>query len=269
VNSMSDAVVLVDREAKIVDYNEAFKNLFKIEDYDSKNFFEVIFKDLDLPEERKDKLQKMVYYIFATGDFSKLKQPIYGKLKFSDGQIVYFTKSVFKVEIDEGQFYIGSITKDITEIQNLIEQLKELNENLDELVQKRTNELENALKNLEKINSELEEEVEERKKLEIALQKSKETYQNFLESLPVPVYRTNSKGDFLFANNELVRLLGCKSKEELFQTRAFDYYPNPEQRKNVLAEHQKSQKEYKKVEFELIRKDGKHLFVQDFGRAFY
>jgi len=269
VNSMSDAVVLVDREAKIVDYNKAFKNLFKIEDYDSKNFFEVIFKDLDLPEERKDELQKRMYYIFATGDFSKLKQPIYGKLKFFDGRIVYFTKSVFKVEIDEGLFYVGAILKDITELQKLIEQLKELNENLDELVRKRTNELENALKDLEKINSELEKEIEERKKLEIAIQKSKETYQNFLESLPVPVYRTNSKGDFLFANNELVRLLGCKSKEELFQTSAFDYYPNPEQRKNVLAEHKKSQKEYIKAEFELIRKDGKHLFVQDFGRAFY
>jgi len=260
VNFMSDPVALVDRNSKIVHCNPAFKNWFRVENenVNGQDIFEVTSKNLDFSDEQKEKHKEKIKEIIISGDFSNIKQPIWGKLIFRTGEVFYFIENVFKVDLEEDDFLIGFIVKDITELQGVIDELR-----------KRTNELENALKNLEKINSELEEEIEERKKLEIALQKSKATYQSFLDSLPVPVYRTNSKGDFLFANNELVRLLGCKSKEELFQTSAFDYYPNPEQRKNVLAEHQKSQKEYIKAEFELIRKDGKHLFVQDFGRAFY
>jgi len=271
VNSIPDAVVLVDNKNQIADCNEAFKKLFRLEEKDlvGHNLFEIISKYLDLPETMKVELKDKMHKTLVLGDMSTLPNLKYGRLKFEDGKTVHFVKSIFKVTFDEKSHYMGAVIKDITQQHNLIEQLKEANTQLDKKVLERTRELEEALRNAEEANQKLKEEIEERKKLEIALQKSKEMYQNFLDRIPVAVYRTNLDGEFLFANKALVHLLGCKSKEELFQTRAYVYYPKAEQRKTVLVEHQKSQDEYIKAEYEIIRKDGKHLIVQDYGRTLY
>ncbi len=271
VETMTDAVVLVDKESHIVKFNSAFLKMLKIEDENikGKNFFGIFFSNLNLPNDKKKSLEEKIRKVFQTGDVSVLSFPFVGKLAFKDGQTIYFSHDVFKINISETEFLMGSVIRDITEEQKLIEQLREVNSNLDRIVQEKTEELRQALLKVEEQKVELTRKIEIMRKLEEELRKREEKSRRALEKLPVAIYRTNLKGEFLFANQELVKLLGCSTLDELFKTNAYDYYSHREERKKVLETHTLSKEEYLKAEFELIGKDGRHKFVQDFGRSYF
>lgn len=271
VESMTDAVALVDKDSRIVEFNSAFIKMLNIRDENikGKDFFEIFSLNLDLPDETKNSLKGKTRKVFQTGDLSGISLPFVGKLVFNDVQLLYISHNIFKVSISDSEFLIGAVIKDITQEQKLIEQLRETNANLDRIVQERTEELRQTLLKMEEQNFELTKKIEEMKELELALKRSEEKTRRFLEKLPVAIYRTNLKGEFLFANQELVKLLGFTTLDKLIKTNAYDYYPYREERKKVLETHTQSKEEYIKAEYKLINKKGKHIFVQDFGRCYF
>jgi diguanylate cyclase (GGDEF)-like protein/PAS domain S-box-containing protein len=78
-----------------------------------------------------------------------------------------------------------------------------------------------------------------RKRTEDALLESERKYRNLVANAPVGVYKTNLKGEFIFANDALARMLEFGSPEELMAGSVLSVYRNLEDRNVLLGELEK------------------------------
>lgn len=104
-----------------------------------------------------------------------------------------------------------------------------------------------------------------RKRAEIKLAESEAKYRSLFERIPLGLYITTPDGYFLDGNNELLRMLGLSSKEELFKLNGRDLYLNPEEREKWLQSIEKNNVVY--AELQLKTPKGKVIWVQDSARA--
>jgi diguanylate cyclase (GGDEF)-like protein/PAS domain S-box-containing protein len=102
--------------------------------------------------------------------------------------------------------------------------------------------------------------VTERKKAEEALKESEEKYRNLADNALVGIYRTNLKGDILYVNEALLRMLEFDSREEMMSVSALRTYKNPNDRE-ILIEALKKKGRISNFEIELLTKKGKSKAV--------
>ena len=133
------------------------------------------------------------------------------------------------------------------------ENLKKEQEQLEKMVEDRTNELTKSNKLLRRLR----EEMAERVRVEEALQKSEEKYRTLTENINIGIYRNTpgENGLFLEVNPCLVRMFGYESKEELMEIHVSDLYLNPEDRK-AFNNKILTNKFVKDEEVRLKKKDG-------------
>jgi len=96
---------------------------------------------------------------------------------------------------------------------------------------------------------------------------AEELYRGFFENAGVGMYQSTPEGRILAANPALARMLGYASVEEVLQVDIErDLYVDvSERRRNMEVLHRTGRLEG--VEFELRRKDGGRIFVQEYARA--
>ena len=95
---------------------------------------------------------------------------------------------------------------------------------------------------------------------EKALQESEKKYRDLVNNSLVGIYKTNLKGDILYVNEALWRMLEFESPEEMVGEDALTRYKNPKDREVIL----KNLKEKDKVEgfeTELLTKTGKTIDI--------
>lgn len=270
LNAIDDPIVLVNKYGLIEDCNNSYCKLIQMnyDDLVNKNFIEISQQSKlvsFLPEERKREIFKQMRTVLETGQIPT--PPIFKGIRYEDGKKVHFLQKIFKVEIDKDDYLIGSVTTDVTELQNAIDKLNELNAELENKVREKTKELHDTVQELIEVNQQLKKEIEERIKLENELRKNQENYQKFIENLPVGVYRSDRNGNIIFANTALAKILGCKSVQELKNYKAYSFYRTIKQRDEVISKHLAEDSSLIKVETEMITKDGRVIFVNDFGKA--
>jgi len=105
-------------------------------------------------------------------------------------------------------------------------------------------------------NKQLEQEIIERKLVEEELKYSEKKYRSLVDNSLVGVYQANIKGDFLFVNKALVRILEFESPEELIARGCFEIHKNPKDRE-VLIENLKKIGKVTNFELDLLTKRGK------------
>lgn len=117
----------------------------------------------------------------------------------------------------------------INDRQKAEENLKKEQEQLEKMVEERTNELTKSNRLLRRLR----EEMAERVRVEEALQKSEKKYRTLTENINIGIYRNTpgEKGIFLEVNPCLVRMFGYESKEELMEIHVSDLYLDPEDSK--------------------------------------
>lgn len=98
--------------------------------------------------------------------------------------------------------------------------------------------------------------INERRKLFEKTQKSEQKYRNLVDNALVGVYRSNLKGEILYANDALVRMLEFESPEELMSEGVLKRYKNPRDRE-VLIENLKKTGGVEGFETAVITKAGK------------
>ncbi|OGD13885.1 MAG: hypothetical protein A2V76_04835 [Candidatus Aminicenantes bacterium RBG_16_63_14] len=90
-------------------------------------------------------------------------------------------------------------------------------------------------------------------------------YKALVEQLPVGVYRTTPDGMIIEANAVLVRMLGHKRPQALFNCNVKDFYVRDEDHTRVIKTL--SSKPTSFLEFELRRADGRRFWVRDYCRG--
>ncbi|MBE3109402.1 MAG: sensor domain-containing diguanylate cyclase [Acidobacteria bacterium] len=98
-----------------------------------------------------------------------------------------------------------------------------------------------------------------------AFRVGEDRYKALVEQLPVGVYRTTLDGMIIEANAVLVRMMGHKRPQTLFNCNVKDFYVRGEDRSRLLEKL--SSKPTSFQEFELRRVDGRRFWVRDYCRG--
>lgn len=96
----------------------------------------------------------------------------------------------------------------------------------------------------------------ERKRVEEALGESEKKYRKLVDNALVGIYQTNTKGDILYVNEALVRMLEFESPEEMMSRGVLERYKNPKDRE-VLIENLIKKGKVADFELDLLTKTGK------------
>jgi two-component system phosphate regulon sensor histidine kinase PhoR len=121
INSIADAVLALDQEAKIVLYNAAALNIFDVNTIEPNTTLAKLFKPLDKNNQLVDikDLVKGINTPYASRDF---------KLKYDDGSIINLYLSIAPVHMgygETGQFGYVLLMRDITREKSLEEERDE------------------------------------------------------------------------------------------------------------------------------------------------
>jgi len=100
------------------------------------------------------------------------------------------------------------------------------------------------------------EDITERKKTEKALRESEKKYRNLVNNALVGIYKTNLKGDILYVNEALSKMLEFGSPENMMAEGVSARYKNPKDRE-VLIENLRKMNRVESFEIELLTKTGK------------
>lgn len=96
----------------------------------------------------------------------------------------------------------------------------------------------------------------ERKQAEESLKISEKKYRNLVENALVGIYQTNVKGQLLYVNEALAKMLEFESSEEMMQRSVLEIYKNLKDRELLIANLMEKGK-VAALEIELLTKTGK------------
>ena len=147
------------------------------------------------------------------------------------------------------------MVEDITERQKIDEKLKTYQENLEELVEKRTYEF-------EMVNKKLQQDIAEREKTEEELRNSEQRYRELWDEAPVAYHTLDTKGIITNVNKTEAKMLGYQPQEMIGKS-IFDFIL-PEQQAEAKKRFQEklSEKLISKAESRVyVPKEGSKLYV--------
>jgi two-component system, cell cycle sensor histidine kinase and response regulator CckA len=107
--------------------------------------------------------------------------------------------------------------------------------------------------------------ITERKRVEEKLQESEAQFRSLVHDAPYGIYRVTLDGRLLQVNPALMKMLGYESEEELMRCNMErDIYRHPEFRQRLVSDYWQKQ-DFREVEAEWRRKDGKIIVVRMTG----
>ncbi len=181
---------------------------------------------------------------------------LYLEAKKKNGSHVFIELSSSLIKQDGKIAGTQGIIKDVSERKKAEERIQKAHEELEARVKQRTSDLANAIDNLQK-------EIAVRKKAEESLMGAEKRFRTIFENTLVGLYRTTPSGKMLIANPALVKMMGCKSFDELakFDIEKYGYDPSTPRSifKNLIKKHGSV------IGLDSIwrRPDGSKLFVSD------
>jgi len=245
LENLNDAAYLADKYGNITYANRMAEKLtgLPIQEIIGKPF-------LPLFTEESQKKATDVYLKTLAGGNPEFE------LTFINNRIALFNNEPLRDKTGKIIGVFGT-ARDITRRKQVEKELKQYQEHLKELVEARTLEL-------KKTNLELEHEIIERKRIEVALQASKQQYRALYEENPSMYFTVNAEGIVLSVNQFGAEQLGYQV-QELVGKSLF---------KIIYEKDRKAVQEYLKTclqnssqvyhwEFQKVRKDGIILWVKD------
>ena len=153
-----------------------------------------------------------------------------------------------------------AVKQDVSQQKQDEQKIRELNESLELKIQKRTEQL-------AEMNNDLLREIEERKRLYEALSISEQSYQSVVENVNEVIFKTDSKGLWLFLNKSWQEITGFSVEESLGQSFLNYVYPDDRQlNMDIFALLINREQKYGRHEIRYIIKDGGFRWIEVFAR---
>ncbi|NWF66664.1 MAG: PAS domain-containing sensor histidine kinase [Campylobacterales bacterium] len=162
----------------------------------------------------------------------------------------YFLANIM-IQIEDDKKYYMCQLQDITYKKMAENELKKLQQNIEEKFKEKT-------KNLYEINNTLKQEVTKNEKIKVLLEKSEKNYKDLIESLPDAII-IHYRGEVLFINDEGLALFEKNSKYEVEGKMIWDFI-NPQNLEDI--EIFSEDVEYSLSEALIVKNDGTKVYVE-------
>ncbi len=188
MDTMADGLVVTDYSLNISQYNNSFKEIFKIKE---KNLIAKNLKDI------------LGFDLIQNLDLESLKEQSMIEFGYNvEKEDKYIECILTSVEL-KCENSLVFIFRDITERKRAEEDLQLLNQNLEHLILERT-------KRLQEINLRLNQEIEAKSRIEKDLKAEKDLFQLTLAGIGDAVITTDIKGNILFMNKTGEEMIGIE-----------------------------------------------------------
>jgi len=161
---------------------------------------------------------------------------------------------------------VQELEKEVAQRKLAEEELKAINETLEQRVAERTALAERRTEELTRSNAELEAEVSERKQAEQAVRKSEERYRSLVANIPDVVWTTDSEGNTSFISPNVEQIYGY-TPQEIYEggDRVWFGRIHPDDIEKVKKAYETLLAKGKKydVEYRIKRKDGRWIWLHD------
>ncbi|MGR3309477.1 MAG: PAS domain S-box protein [Candidatus Brocadiales bacterium] len=241
IRTALDGFGVTNTQGQFLEVNDAYCRLIG---YSREELLKMNIPDVEALETPEDIAQRIQKMIKTGGDLFESKH------KCKDGKIIDVEISINFMDIEGGRFF--AFVRDITERKRAEEELRMLNESLEQRVAERTLDLTIS-------NELLHTEIAERKRTEEKLRASEQDYRSIFENAMDGIVTSNLEGKLSNFNDTYVELTGY-SREELLNLRYQDI--TPPKYHDMEAERVKTLLETgvpQEFEKEYIRKNGSRI----------
>lgn len=177
IDTVIDGIILIDTNGIVESVNPAAANLFQYEEK------EIIGNNISMlmPEPDHSNHDQYLRNYLNTGKAKiiGIGREVMGLKK--DGSQFPLRLAVSEVHLDKGLMFTG-IIHDLTDMKEAENEIRKLNEELEEKVEERTEELANVINRLLSVNKKLEREIQERRIVESELEENKEDLRKALKN---------------------------------------------------------------------------------------
>ena len=184
-----------------------------------------------------------------------------------DGSTIWTEVKMTGIRDPDGHLVgVLGVTRDISDRKRAEEELKALNESLEQRVAKRTAEAEQRAEALARSNAKLEAEVAERKRAEESLRESEERYRSLVANIPDVVWTTDGEGNTSFISPNVEQTCGytpqeiCEGGDRVWFGRI---HPDDIERVQKAYETLLAKGKKYDVEYRIKRKDGRWIWLHD------
>ncbi|MBZ2164457.1 PAS domain-containing sensor histidine kinase [Methanobacterium spitsbergense] len=258
INFLPDATFVIDSGEHVIAWNQAMEDLtnIKAEKMLGKGLYEYSIPFygkrrkllIDLALSSSKKLESEYYSI--SRERKSITAEIY--IPSLSGKPTYLWGKATTLYNKKGTI-VGAIEsiRDITSKKMDEKELKQYRENLEDLVEERTDEL-------KKINKQLQIEIGKREKIDRKLKLSRENYRNIFKNAGIGIFQSTPKGKFQKVNSTMAQMFGYESPEDMINS-------NDEINENIYIDQKHHTNIIKRIsasdgilkfETEFIRKNG-------------
>ncbi len=248
--SSHDVIMRFDRK-----YRHLYANpiVYKSTGIKAKDFIGKTHEELGFPDDLVKIWEKAIQKVFDTAKPNRIE------FKLPSGVWIDWLL-VPEFSRDGKVQYVLTTARDITEKRKYFDEIKKLNQELEQKVKERTAEL-------EKINKSLRNEVKERKRIEKELRESENRYRNIFNSLNSGLVITDRKGKIVEVNPTACKMYGYTYDE--FLKLNVRHFIDPESVglfKSILRDLGKKKSLF--FEAKTVRKDSTNIFIEAYFSTF-
>ncbi|MBI5324454.1 MAG: PAS domain S-box protein [Ignavibacteriae bacterium] len=186
-------------------------------------------------------------------------------------KIIFLSLMTFFFSVIIGVLYSRELSKPITKLTKQMNEFKK--GNLDSTLEIKSSDeigllgtsFQDMASKIKLLITQLEGEIKSGKQIQEALTESERQLRNFMEKVPIGIYRTTPDGRILFANPCMVKILGYETLDELQKVNLEEQVFENQQKRKIFKENIERYGEITKYEDTYIKFNGSKIYINEYA----